>query len=121
MAQTTGAVRVLETAGPPTIYIPPEDVALERLTANGERFVCEWKGAAEGLDVVNGPTHAGWRYFDTFEEFSGIRGWCSFYPACVECWIGAERVAPQPSPYYGGWVTPDIVGPFKGEPGTEGL
>ena len=29
-------------------------------------------------------------------------------------------LSPQPGGFYGGWVTPEVVGPFKGEPGTEG-
>jgi len=29
-------------------------------------------------------------------------------------------VRPQRSKFYGGWVTDEIVGPFKGEPGTGG-
>jgi hypothetical protein len=27
-------------------------------------------------------------------------------------------VTPQPGNFYGGWITPDVAGPFKGEPGT---
>jgi hypothetical protein len=36
------------------------------------------------------------------------------------CTVEGEAVRPQPGRFYGGWVTDDIVGPFKGEPGTEG-
>ena len=31
-----------------------------------------------------------------------------------------EPVRPQAGGFYGGWVTNDLVGPFKGEPGTLG-
>lgn len=31
---------------------------------------------------------------------------------------GGERVRPQPGGFYGGWITSEIVGPVKGEPGT---
>jgi hypothetical protein len=27
---------------------------------------------------------------------------------------------PQPGDFYGGWITPELVGPFKGGPGTRG-
>ena len=35
------------------------------------------------------------------------------------CMVGDERVVPQPGGFYGGWVTSDFIGPFKGGPGTQ--
>lgn len=121
IARTSRAIRVLETAGAPTFYIPPDDVTMATLVANGTRFLCEWKGMAEGMDMRDGPSDIGWRYVDTFVEFSTIQGWVSFYPAKVACWVDDERVEPQAGGYYGGWITSTVVGPFKGDPGTEGL
>jgi hypothetical protein len=29
-------------------------------------------------------------------------------------------VTPQPGRFYGGWITSNVAGPFKGGPGTRG-
>ena len=44
----------------------------------------------------------------------------AFYPDRLECYVDGKRVRAQRGGFYGGWITDDIVGPFKGEPGTEG-
>jgi hypothetical protein len=45
----------------------------------------------------------------------------AFYPARMdECLLDGERVRPQPGGFYGGWITDDVVGPVKGDPGTAG-
>lgn len=120
LASTGSAIRVLETAGAPTWYLPPEDVELGELVENGRRSHCEWKGEAIELDLVGGPASVAWRYPRTYPAFARIAGWISFYPARLECYVEDERVRPQPGGFYGGWVTDEIVGPIKGEPGSEG-
>jgi hypothetical protein len=37
-----------------------------------------------------------------------------------ECTVNGEQVQAQPGGFYGGWITNNIVGPFKGVPGSEG-
>ena len=37
-----------------------------------------------------------------------------------EVTLDGEPVTPQPGEFYGGWITADVVGPFKGEPGSGG-
>ena len=124
VAATTGAMRVLETASPPTFYLPPEDVRLELLSGSPSASVCEWKGPASywSLAFPEGPVlpNVGWTYREPFQGFDQIVDYISFYPARLACFIAGVRVEPQPGNVYGGWVTPDVVGPFKGEPGTEG-
>src|SRR5204863_367466 len=46
VADTTQAVRVLETSQPPAYYLPRADVAIDLLESSTNRTVCEWKGAA---------------------------------------------------------------------------
>ena len=121
VARTRRAVRVLETASPPTFYLPPGDVEMDWLVPSGARSFCEWKGIAVDLDLRDGPRSVGWRYPETFPEFEAIAGWPAFYPARLECFVDGERVRPQPGGYYGGWLTREIVGPVKGEPGIDGL
>ena len=123
IASSERAVRVLETAGPPTVYLPPEDVEEALLETARAMSLCEWKGCASpvhlrGADRVEG---IGWRYLDPFPEYIDIAGWYSFYPGIATCTLGGERVRPQPGGYYGGWITNEIVGPVKGEPVCEGL
>lgn len=123
VAESRRAVRVLETGAPPTFYLPPQDVCVNRLhhQAAASSF-CEWKGTADYFDVqYAGVTirQAAWRYPAPFEAFAAIAGYFCFYPRLLACFVDAERVQPQPGRYYGGWVTAEVVGPFKGEPGTE--
>lgn len=123
VADTSRAVRVLETASPPTFYIPPEDVRMELLRPGSDRSVCEWKGAARTWDVVAGGerlARAAWSYPAPPPAFSEIRDWLSFYPEMLHCSVGGERVRPQGGGFYGGWVTREIVGPWKGGPGSGG-
>jgi len=123
VADSTGAYRVLETSHPPVYYIPPGDVRLELLapSARASSF-CEWKGSARYYDVRAGgreEREAVWTYERPTGAFAPIRGYLAFYAGRMDaCFVDGERVVPQPGGFYGGWVTPDVVGPFKGEPGT---
>jgi uncharacterized protein (DUF427 family) len=123
VAVSSRAVRVLETASPPTFYLPPDDVRMEWLEPASGSSRCEWKGEARYWDVVvpeRRIERAAWSYPDPLPAFEPIRGFLAFYPSKLACTVGAARVVPQPGRFYGGWVTPEVVGPFKGEPGSEG-
>ena len=123
IARSERAVKVCETAGPPVVYLRPDDVDHEALVpAQGETF-CEWKGSASYYDVIapeQVAERAAWAYRSPTGAFSPIRDWIAFYPARVECRLGGERVGPQPGEFYGGWVTAEISGPFKGGPDSLG-
>ncbi len=121
VAASREAIRVLETASPPTFYLPPHHVDTALLQPSTETSFCEWKGAAQYWDVIvpgQQATIGAWNYPRPFPEFEDIKGYFSFYPARVECCVANERVMPQPGNFYGGWVTSEIVGPFKGDPGS---
>ncbi len=121
IAATRAALRVLETASPPTFYLPPEHVDTDLLRPSAGGSFCEWKGPAQYWDVVAADVtvaKASWSYPRPFPEFDAIKGYLSFYPGKVECFVNGERVSPQPGDFYGGWVTSEIVGPFKGHPGS---
>jgi uncharacterized protein (DUF427 family) len=125
LADSTGALRVLETSHPPTIYVPPADVALELLVASAARATwCEFKGAAHYLDAVVGERRVaavGWSYADPTAGYGALRDHIAFYPGRVDAaWMDDERVEAQPGDFSGGWITADLVGPFKGRPGTLG-
>lgn len=124
IVDSTRAWRVLETSHPPGYYIPPDDVTSSALRPGAGASMCEWKGRARYFDVVaNGHTasNAAWSYPDPTPTFAPIAGYLAFYPAPMdECRVDGVPVTPQPGKSYGGWITPDIVGPFKGEPGTSG-
>ena len=123
IARSTRAVKVCETAGGPVVYLPPDDVAPGALEPAGGGSFCEWKGSAVYFDVVAGEERArqaAWAYPDPTPTFQPIAGWVSFYPALVECRLGDEAVRPQPGGFYGGWMTDEVTGPVKGEPGSEG-
>jgi len=122
IAQTTAALRLLETSHPPTYYVPPGDVTWSRLGRAPGSSMCEWKGAAAYWTVQVGDrvaTRAAWSYPDPFPEFAALRDHVAFYCAAMDmCLVGGERAQPQPGGFYGGWVTAHVVGPFKGGPGT---
>ncbi len=121
IARTTRGVRVLETASPPTFYLPPEDVRMDALVPAPGASRCEWKGEARYWTLSLGPLRieqAAWSYPAPFPGFEAIRDWLAFYPGKLECWVGGERATPQPGGLYGGWVTTELVGPWKGGPGT---
>jgi uncharacterized protein (DUF427 family) len=123
IAESDRALRVLETASPPTIYIPPEDVRAELLVPTEGHTVCEWKGRASYFDLAHEDDRAAmaaWTYPDPNEAYAELRDRIAFYPGRVECYLDDERARPQAGDFYGGWITSEIVGPHKGEPGTEG-
>ena len=121
IARSSRTIRVLETASPPNFYIPPGDVTMSAVEpAEGGSF-CEWKGEARYWTVATPVLRlerAGWSYPAPLSGFEGIRDYLAFYPAQLECFVDGVRVLPQPGRFYGGWVTPELVGPFKGEPGS---
>jgi uncharacterized protein (DUF427 family) len=123
IADSTRALRMLETASPPTVYLPLEDIVSECLEATAGHTMCEWKGAASYYDVVVAAARAAqaaWWYPRPSSTYAALRDHVAFYPGRVACYLDDERVRPQPGQFYGGWVTGDITGPFKGEPGTLG-
>lgn len=123
IVHSTRALRVCETASPPCVYVPPEDVRPNVLRPMPGRTLCEWKGLAMYWKAAVNErrvSEIAWSYPEPFEPYALLRDWIAFFPGRVdECWLGDEAVRPQPGAYYGGWVTSEIVGPFKGAPGSE--
>ena len=124
IAETTRAFRVLETSHPPVYYIPPEDVRGEFLRPSRRQTYCEFKGEASYYDVVLGEhvvSDAAWYYPEPRSRYEAIRGYVAFYPARVDAaFVDDEQVQSQAGDFYGGWITAEIEGPFKGAPGTAG-
>lgn len=123
LAETSRALRVCETASPPTYYIPPADVDMAALVPTARSSFCEWKGVARYWAVQGKgrmAMDAAWSYPEPDAGYEAIRDYLAFYPRRMDaCYVGLDRVAPQPGFYYGGWVTPELVGPFKGVSGSE--
>lgn len=121
VAETTRALRVLETHHAPTYYLPRGDVQATLRPVPGTSF-CEWKGVARYLDVIAGEKtapRAAWAYDRPTAEFAALAGHIAFYAGLMdEAWVGDLRVVPQPGDFYGGWVTPNLEGRIKGAPGT---
>ncbi|WP_420427421.1 DUF427 domain-containing protein [Algiphilus sp.] len=123
VAETRQAYRLLETAGAPTFYLPPEAVDLSLLHPAPARSHCEWKGQAQYWDVRSGSQqadHAAWAYPKPHARYAAIAGYIAFYLGDLLGYVDDEQARPQPGGFYGGWVTRDVVGPFKGEAGTQG-
>lgn len=124
IAESDRALRMLETAGAPTIYVPREDVSADALRPAKGTTECEWKGTASYLDAISGQRvrpRAAWTYPEPKPGYESLRDRIAFYASRVDaCYLDHERVTPQPGDFYGGWITAEIEGPFKGEPGSEG-
>ena len=125
LAESTDALRVLETSHPPTIYIPLTDIRQDLLAESDARSSwCEFKGAARYLDaIVDGRRFiaVGWCYPNPAPGYEALRDHFAFYPGRVEvAWLDDERVHAQESNFYGGWITSELIGPFKGPRGTLG-
>jgi uncharacterized protein (DUF427 family) len=124
VADTTRGYRVLETSHPPNYYFPPDDVADGALVRADHASFCEWKGRAHYFAVLGGDrveADAAWAYDHPSDAFAAIAGYVAFYAGRMDaCYVDGERVLPQPGSFYGGWITANVVGPFKGEPGSRG-
>ena len=124
IADTTAALRVLETASPPTFYLPPSDVRMELLRPSPGISRCEWKGEARYWSVRTQEgervEQVAWSYPEPFPDFAELRDYVAFYPQRVDCVLGGETVRAQEGGFYAGWITSGLVGPFKGDPGASG-
>ena len=124
VADTTSALRLLETSHPPTYYLPRASFIVGSLRPSAGSSRCEWKGQAAYLDVLGGQVEAArsaWYYPRPVSAFASLRDHIAVYPAAMDrCLVDGELVTPQAGGFYGGWITSRVVGPFKGEPGTWG-
>ncbi len=130
LAYTSRAKRVLETSHPPVYYVPPEDIEMQFLTESERTSFCEWKGRARYYDIatedeITGEKKSGaaaaWAYPAPTSGFESLKDYVAFYPSRMDnCWVGGEKVEAQEGDFYGGWITSEIVGPFKGASGTWG-
>lgn len=122
VAESRRPARVLEAFHPPVYYFPPDDVRMQHLARSSSSSACEWKGIASYFDVSAGgrtARNAAWTYRDPTPAFASIRGWVAFYPSPMdECTVDGEVARAQPGGFYGGWITSDLEGPFKGAPDT---
>lgn len=123
VAVTREAMRVLETTHPPVYYLPPGCFSCE-IVPSARRSFCEFKGVASYASLREGDTLAedcAWSYPDPTPPFAAMRDYLAVYPQAMDaCFVDGEQVTPQPGGFYGGWITSNLVGPFKGAPGTLG-
>ena len=123
IADSRQALRLLETSHPPSWYIPPGDIDMTLLSPGAGGSFCEWKGSAVYWNVVAGGAPLlgiGWSYPQPSPGFAALQNHVAFYTAPFDgVFIDGEQVTPQPGGFYGGWITKDVAGPFKGVPGSQ--
>ncbi len=124
LADSQRSQRLLETSHPPVYYLPLSDIQTQYLTPSTRHSYCEWKGEASYYHLKIGDRqieNAGWYYPFPTQTFADIKDFVAFYPSKMDtCYLDGELVTAQPGDFYGGWITPNIVGPFKGGMGTWG-
>ena len=124
IADSNRPIRVLETSHPPVYYIPHQDVKMHYLKKESGGSYCEWKGQAGYYTVKVGDREskkAAWSYSSPNSKFESIKDHIAFYPHKMDaCYVDDEKARAQEGSFYGGWITDDIVGPFKGGAGTMG-
>ena len=124
LAQTSRGYRILETSHPPTYYFPIEDIQMDYLKSNNHTSMCEWKGKARYFDFVSKYLcieNIGWSYDKPDGEFDMVKNYVSFYASkAKECFVNGEKVLAQVGDFYGGWITSNLQGPFKGGVNTRG-
>ena len=124
LADTRQSKRVLETSHPPVYYIPPEDIQQQYLQQTQRTTFCEWKGTTAYYTITVGDKqaeNAAWYYPNPTPRFAALKNYVAVYPQQMDaCYVDGEQVQSQPGDFYGGWITQDIVGPFKGGVGTWG-
>jgi len=121
VARTDRAVMVLETAHPPTFYLPWADVNKKLFAPMGGGSICEWKGSAKYWSLVDGQrslAKIAWSYPNPLPDAELLKDCVALYADSLQCTVGGEPVIPQPGGFYGGWITPELVGPFKGVSGS---
>lgn len=121
LVRTDHSIRVLETGSPPTFYLPPAAIDRSLLMPSQRRTFCEWKGEAVYCHVLADTgriDNALWTYPNALDDAAVIAGWYACYPSLLRCFVDGEPVRAQAGGYYGGWITDQVVGPCKGEPGT---
>ncbi len=124
--ESTRALKIVETAGAPVYYAPPEAWEPGILFPNGQYSICEWKGIATQYDLVLRDQRVPGAAFsyehpltDLGMGYEQVAGWIAPHPAKLNCFLGNEQAKPQPGGFYAGWITGRVTGPFKGNPGTE--
>jgi uncharacterized protein (DUF427 family) len=124
IVDTTAALRVLETSHPPTWYVPLAALRDVGVSPTARTSVCEYKGLARYLTLTAGDRvepEVAWTYPEPVAAYAALAGHLAVYPGRMDaCMVDDEEVVPQPGGFYGGWITADVVGPFKGGPGTLG-
>ena len=124
IADTHRARRVLETSHPPVYYIPPEDIKMEHFIPTSHNTYCEFKGDTSYYTIQVGEKtvlNGAWYYRHPTPGYEAMTNYIALYPGKMDaCYVNGEKVQAQEGDFYGGWVTKDIVGPFKGGPGTWG-
>jgi uncharacterized protein (DUF427 family) len=123
VARTRRAIRLLETSHPPSFYLPWDDVAHHLLQAAPGSSFCEWKGPASYWSLVDGERclpKVAWGYRQPLAGAEALAHCVAFYATDLMCTVDSAPVLPQPGGFYGGWITPELVGPFKGGPGSSG-
>ncbi len=124
LAKSITTYRVLETSHPPGFYIPQDHCNMNFLRKNDQTSMCEFKGLAVYFDLImdgKKVKNVAWCYENPYSRFAVIKNHLAFYPGRVDtCFVDGEKVTAQEGDFYGGWITSNIEGPFKGGPGTWG-
>jgi len=121
------AVLVLETGHPPSVYLPWDDVARHLLQPGrpAARF-CRVEGAGAVLDAGAWRSRlprVAWSYPQPLVGAEALARVCGVLSGRRSTAVsdGAAVTAATGRRLLRGWITPELVGPFKGEPGQRAV
>ncbi len=87
LAESSNALRVLETDHVERLYLPETDVRFELLEENPHHSVCPFKGQADywTLTASQPPVEdVFWTYREPFPEVAGLKGYLGVYHEKVQ-------------------------------------
>jgi acyl-CoA thioesterase-2 len=110
LAESTAALRVIETDHVERLYFPESDVRLDLFAGNDHRTICPFKGEADYWTltaVTPAVEDVFWTYRDPFDEVAGLKGYLGVYHEKVRVELetrwsdDARAVRTNPFPVWG--------------------
>lgn len=122
LAESRKAFKCCDLGNAPVYFLPPQDVAMEWMRPTEQRTHLEWMGVASYWQINvkrNLLESACISLTQASAQYGKLNNYFAFHAGLLDCEVDGHKVYPQKSRKHIGWITPELVGPFKGEPGVD--